>query len=288
MTNSDDTRDRLLAGIPLTQRRLPLAGVSTAVLEGGDGPPVVLLHGPGEFAGKWMWVVPELVTTYRVVAPDLPGHGASEVTGGPLDTDRVHAWLGELIDRTCSSPPVLVGHGLGVAAGFAVEHGDRLSRLVLVDVVGLEPFEPAPEFALALDRFAAQPDESTYDALWRECAFDLDRLRARMGERWELFRSYNLDRARAPGMGAALEVLMDDSVLPAADLARISVPTTLIWGRHDIATPLRIAQRASARYGWSLRVIEDAADDPAVEQPEAFVAAVRAAVEAVPRTGTPA
>jgi hypothetical protein len=50
-----------------------------AVLEGGDGPPVVLLHGPGALAAEWMRVIPDLVTTQRVVAPDLPGHGASEV-----------------------------------------------------------------------------------------------------------------------------------------------------------------------------------------------------------------
>ena len=55
------TRERLLAGIPVTERRLQLAGVSTAVLEGGDGPPIVLLHGPGEFAAKWMRVIPDLV-----------------------------------------------------------------------------------------------------------------------------------------------------------------------------------------------------------------------------------
>ena len=43
----DDPRERLLAGVPMTERRLRLAGISTAVLEGGDGPPFVLLHGPG-------------------------------------------------------------------------------------------------------------------------------------------------------------------------------------------------------------------------------------------------
>jgi hypothetical protein len=51
-------RERLLAGMPVTERRLRLAGVSTAVLEGGDGPPVVLLHGMGEFAAVWMRVIP--------------------------------------------------------------------------------------------------------------------------------------------------------------------------------------------------------------------------------------
>ena len=58
----------------------------------------------------------------------------------------------------------------------------------------------------------------------------------------------------------------------------IAVPTTLIWGRHDLATRLSIAEAASARYGWPLHVIENAADDPPIEQPEAFVRALRAAL----------
>src|SRR4051812_24056238 len=147
----DNARERLLAGLPVTERRLELAGVSTAVLEGGDGPPVVLLHEQGEFAARWTPVIPDLVTTHRVVAPDLPGHGTSEVADGPLDADRVVAWLGELIECTCTSPPALVGHMLGgaVAARFAVDHSDRLSRLVLVDAFGLGRFRPAPSFALA-------------------------------------------------------------------------------------------------------------------------------------------
>jgi hypothetical protein len=42
-----NTRERVLAELPVTERRLQLAGISSAVLEGGDGPPVLLLHGPG-------------------------------------------------------------------------------------------------------------------------------------------------------------------------------------------------------------------------------------------------
>jgi len=105
----DDARERLLAGLPVTDRRLQLTGVSTAVLEGGDGPPVVLLHGPSGYAAHWMGVIPGLVARHRVIAPDLPGHGASEVADGPLDAARVLAWLGALIERTCISPPALVG-----------------------------------------------------------------------------------------------------------------------------------------------------------------------------------
>jgi pimeloyl-ACP methyl ester carboxylesterase len=68
--------------------------------------------------------------------------------------------------------------------------------------------------------------------------------------------------------------------IPPAELSRIAVPTALIWGRHDMATPLRVAEEAGARYGWPLHVIEDAADDPPIEQPEAFLRALHAALEA--------
>ncbi len=281
---SEDARERLLAGLPVTERRLDLAGVSTSVLEGGDGPPVVLLHGPGEFAAKWLRVIPDLVTTHRVVAPDLPGHGASEVADGPLDADRVFAWLDELIEQTCPSPPALVGHLLGgaIAARFASDQGDRLSRLVLVDTLGLSRFRPAPKFALTMIRFLTRPTEGTQDRLFRGCFVDLDGLREQMGERWEPLAAYALDCARTPSMKAALRSLMPQfgvPAIPSADLARIAVPTTLIWGRHDLQVRLRIAEAASARFGWPLHVIENAADDPAFEQPAAFLKALHAALD---------
>jgi pimeloyl-ACP methyl ester carboxylesterase len=83
---SHDTREQLLAELPVKERRLKLAGVSSAVLEGGDGPPVVLLHGPGEFAALWARVIPDLIATHQVVAPDLPGHGATGLPDDALDT----------------------------------------------------------------------------------------------------------------------------------------------------------------------------------------------------------
>jgi pimeloyl-ACP methyl ester carboxylesterase len=269
--------------MPLTERRLELAGISTAVLEGGDGPPIVLLHGPGEYAAKWLRVVPDLVTTHRVIAPDMPGHGTSEVPDGRSGADRVLEWLCNLIERTCSTPPSLVGQILGgaIAARFASNHGDRLSRLVLIDTLGLAPFQPAPEFGLALSDFLAEPTEDTHDRLWRRCAFDLDRMRDRMGDSWARIRAYNLDRARRRslhGIQQSLMVQFGMPAIPAAELARIALPTTLIWGRHDLATRLPVAAAASARYGWPLHVIEDAADDPPMEQPEAFLKALRAAL----------
>ena len=278
-----EAREQLLSGIAVSERRLTLAGVSTAVLEGGDGPPMVLLHGPGEFAAKWMRVIPELVKTHRVVAPDLPGHGASGVDGGHLDGDRMAAWLGELIERTCPSRPQLVGHVLGgaIAARFAIDQGDRLRGLVLVDTLGLGRFRPAPKFALTLVAFQARPTTRTYHRFMRQCSFDLDGLREQMGERWEPFVAYNLELARGPGAKVVGRMLRELGLprIPPLELARIAVPTALIWGRQDRATRLRIAEAASARYGWPLHVIENCADDPPRDQPEAFLQALRTTIE---------
>jgi pimeloyl-ACP methyl ester carboxylesterase len=49
----DEHRQRLLRDVPITELRLDIVGIPTAVLEGGEGPPVVLLHGPGESAANW-------------------------------------------------------------------------------------------------------------------------------------------------------------------------------------------------------------------------------------------
>jgi pimeloyl-ACP methyl ester carboxylesterase len=63
--------------------------------------------------------------------------------------------------------------------------------------------------------------------------------------------------------------------IPREELASIRVPTTLVWGRYDLATPLKVAAAASARYSWPLHVIEDANDDPPVERPDGVLEALR-------------
>ena len=279
-----ELRRRLLAGLPVEERWLRLNGVSTAVLEGGEGPPVVLLHGPGEYAAKWLRVIPDLVRTHRVIAPDLPGHGASDGIEGVVDVDGVLAWLDDLITSTCAAPPVLVGQIIGgaIAARFAARHGERLTRLVLADALGLVHFQPKPEFGKALAEFVERPTEATHDQLWSRCAFDLESLRNRLGEQWERIKAYNLDRARAPELHATQRSLMEQFAfppIPPAELERIAVPTALIWGRHDLATPLAVAQATSTRLGWPLHVIENAADDPPLEQPDAFLEALRMVVD---------
>jgi pimeloyl-ACP methyl ester carboxylesterase len=281
-TDGNDARRRVLAGATVTERRVELAGVSTALLESGEGPPVVLLHGQGGWSGMWLPVIGDLRTTHRVIAPDLPGLGGSELPDGPPDAARVLAWLDALVRHTCPAPPALVGASLGasIAARFAIAHPDRVSRLVLADAGSLGRFRPAPGVMLALVRFLARPSERTQEGFLRQVAVDPGRVRAMMGERWEASQAYNLDRARTPSVRAANRRMLRElgtKAIPSGELARIAVPTTLIWGRQDRVMRLRIAEAASARYGWPLHVIEDAGHF-AAEQPEAFRRALRAAL----------
>lgn len=247
-----EMRERLLEGLPVTERRLDLAGVSTSLLEGGNGPPIVLLHGQGGFAEMWGRVIPHLAGSHRVVAPDLPGLGRSEVRAGTLDAPRVVAWL-----------------------------GDRLRRMVLVDSGSLGRFRPAAGVLVALVRYMRHPSAATYDRFFRQVFFDPGRVRAEMGERWEALRAYHIDRTTQPGVRAANRQLLRRigvRRIPPDQLQKIGVPVALIWGRNDRIMRFKIAERASARFGWPLYPIDDCGHVPIAERPDAFLDALHVAI----------
>jgi pimeloyl-ACP methyl ester carboxylesterase len=264
--------------------RLQVAGISTAVRISGDGPPVVLLHRQGGFGGLWLPVIGDLVRTHHVIAPDLPGLGESVVLAGPPGTDTVLAWLDELVDQTCGAQPLLVGFSLGgqIAARYAARHRDRLAGLVLLDTPGLVGrVRPAPATLLALLRHQARPSERSMLRLLRHLTFDPERLREQLGDRWEWFLGYQVDRARCPSVQQANRRLMREIGLrriPPSVLAAITAPTTLIWGRQDKVTPLRTAEQTSARYGWPLHVLDHAGHLSIVEQPRATLTVLSTAL----------
>lgn len=276
---TNENRNKLLGGLPVSEQRLNLAGISTAVLAGGEGSPVLLLHGPGESALWWMGVIPLLAETHRVIVPDLPGHGESNASGKSLDQDLIFAWLSELIEQTCPSPPALVGNIIGgsIGARFAIRHGGQLGQLILVDSLGLEKFRPSPIFAFTLIRFMIRPTPKNFNRFFPYCIFDVDDLRSRMGEKWEPFMAYNMECAQDKNRKAAMQTLLKEvgtPKIPDEKLKDIEVPTALIWGRHDKANKLRIAQKASKKYGWPLHIIEETRDDPKLERPKAFTMAL--------------
>ncbi len=237
---------------------------------------MILLHGPGEFAERWTRVLPALAATHHVIAPDLPGHGRSGTD--PDGVRGLMAWLDALID-TCSEPPILVGHILGgsIAARYAATHPGRVARLVLVDSLGLAKFRPSPRFALGLLGFMVHPTEATHGRFMNQCLLNEAAVRSQLGDLWDALRDYSVDRARDPDVKASMKALMSEvgvPVIPVEQLRAISVPTALIWGRHDRANKIAKAEAVSALLGWPLQVIEDCADDPPIERPTDFVAAV--------------
>lgn len=272
-------REQLLAAAPVTELRIEPAGISTAVLTAGDGPPMVLLHGPGAYAASWLPVIPALAADHRVVAPDLPGHGATATGDAPLGEDRVLAWLDALIDLTCATPPILVGQLIGgaIATRYAAARPDRVRALNLVVPFGLAPFTPSAGFGSALAGYFADPTGPTHDTLWRQCVHDLDDVRNRLGAKWDAMRRYNLALARTPAAAGALQVMLElfaASPVPEDLLAGMTVPTSLVWGRDDTIVPLSVGEAAAARYGWPIRVLDDTGNEPAIESPDAFVMAV--------------
>lgn len=268
-------RSKLLDGVSVKEHKLNLAGISTSVLIGGEGQPVILLHGPGESSVWWAEVIQLLIKTNQVIVPDLPGHGESKIMQGELNPDKVFNWLSELIENTCTNPPTLVGNILGgsIAARFTIEHQEKVGKLVLVNSLGLAKFRPSPVFAFGLIRFLLFPSQKNFKKFLPSCMYDVESLRKQMGNRWEPFLAYNLECAKTPETKEAMKILMKEVGVPKISpekLSNIKVPTALIWGRHDRANPLKIAQAANKDYGWPLHIIEETRDDPKLERPEAF------------------
>ncbi len=108
-----------------------------------DDPPVVLLHGAGAHAHWWDALVPHLLPGWRLIAPDLRGHGASDWAPAPYLIEHFYDDLCGLLDALTSCPVVLIGHSMGgrVAAWYAAHRPERVRGLALLDtrMAGLQP-----------------------------------------------------------------------------------------------------------------------------------------------------
>ncbi|MEE2034952.1 alpha/beta fold hydrolase [Rhodococcus chondri] len=278
LQTQDAMRTRLLRGLPVTTRHLDIDGISTQVLEGGQGPSLLLLHGGIEAGGVyWAPVLSRLTEQYRVVVPDVPGLGESAPLAR-LDTDTFAGWFATLLHRTCPDGAALVAHSLNgsLAARFAADHGEQLRRLVIIGAPGLGRFHLPPGLAVASMRCTVHPSERNLRRFLPWPFLDWQRTAAQEPQWFESFTAYMVSCQRVPHAGRAMRQLLKagTSRIPDAQLRRISVPTTLIWGRHDRMVPLRIAEDAGTRFGWPLHVIDNSGHVPFVEQPAAFLTAL--------------
>jgi pimeloyl-ACP methyl ester carboxylesterase len=119
-------------------------GVRIHHVVGGDGPPVVLLHGFPQNWREWRHVMPALAEAgHAVVAPDLRGFGWSDKPLEGFDVGTVSEDIRQLVAKQSQRKVALVGHDLGavVAYAWAAAHADEVERLVLIEGLpaGLEP-----------------------------------------------------------------------------------------------------------------------------------------------------
>jgi 2-hydroxy-6-oxonona-2,4-dienedioate hydrolase len=116
-----------------SQRFIDIAGVRTRVIEAGDGPALVLLHGTGGHAEAYLRNLTALSAHFRVIAYDMIGHGFTDKPDRPYTLDDYSAHLGDLLDVLGICRAHLSGESLGgwVAAWYASAAPERVDRLIL-------------------------------------------------------------------------------------------------------------------------------------------------------------
>jgi 2-hydroxymuconate-semialdehyde hydrolase len=273
-------RRRLLAGLPLTERRHDVNGLATTVLEGGAGPPLVLLHGGIECGGAyWAPVVPQLAERHRIVVPDVPGLGESEPAG------EVEAafddWFSELLRATCDEAPTVLAHSLGgaLAARFALQRGG-LTQLLLYGSPGIGPYRLPLGLIVTALRFDLRPTLRNQERFEQWAFHDVHRTKLQDPDWFRAFDDYCVSRASVPHVKRTMRRLIRTQTkqIPESELRRIGVPTSILWGRHDRMVSLRLAEDASSALGWPLHVIEDAGHVPHLERSDRFVQALSKAL----------
>jgi len=104
-------------------------------LAAGSGTPLFLLHGIGAVAATWSAVGEALCDEYRVVIPDLAGHGASAPLTGQITFAMQLDALEAILRAESAEPAILVGHSLGgwLACLITLRHPEFVQRVVLVN-----------------------------------------------------------------------------------------------------------------------------------------------------------
>ncbi len=112
-------------------------GIRLNTWTGGDGPALVLLHGYPQTAQMWRKVTPALAKQFSIVCPDLRGYGDSDKPRDGFDKRTMAKDIAELMRELGHDHYMVVGHDRGARVGhrLALDHGDAVSRLVLLDIV---------------------------------------------------------------------------------------------------------------------------------------------------------
>jgi pimeloyl-ACP methyl ester carboxylesterase len=258
-------------------------GRSVTYAEAGKGPVLLLIHGLGGSYENWAEVIEPLSRTHTVIAPDLPGHGASAPGGGDYSVGALAATLRDLLVALGHQRVTLVGHSLGggVAMQFSYQFPEMIERLVLVSSGGL-----GPEVSLIL-RAAALPGADLFIAATAEVGRRVGPLVGRAlsafglrpnADLEEVLRGYGtlVDPERRGAFLATVRAVIGTGGQKVAATDRLylaqAVPVLIVWGADDRIIPVSHGKDAHDHIpGSRLVVFENAGHLPQVEEPLRFV-----------------
>jgi pimeloyl-ACP methyl ester carboxylesterase len=264
-------------------RTTMLHGRAVTYAEAGAGPVLLLVHGIAGGYENWRDVIDPLSRRYTVVAPDLPGHGASAAGNGDYSIGGLAVGLRDLLVALGHERATLVGHSLGggIAMQLAYQFPELAERLVLVSSGGL-----GPEVSLVL-RAAALPGSelciraTAQTANWAGAA--VRRGLAKVGLRpttdvAEVARGYAslADPDRRAAFLATLRSVINvgGQRIDASDRMYLAagIPLLIVWGARDPIIPVSHGERAhKAIAGSRLEIFDGVGHIPQLEAPARFV-----------------
>jgi pimeloyl-ACP methyl ester carboxylesterase len=264
-------------------KHLELHGDRVAYRDAGDGETLLLIHGMAGSSATWREVIPQLAKRYRVIAPDLLGHGGSAKPRGDYSLGAFAVWLRDLLDELGVHRATVVGQSLGggVAMQFAYQHRDYCERLVLIGSGGLGPdlswtlrLLSAPGAELVLPVISPRPVLTAGNKVrsWLTSAG----IRApRAAEIWSAYSTLSDQESRQAFL-RTLRSVVDYRGQAVSALNRLhltgELPTLLIWGEQDRIIPVAHGRAAHQSLpGSRLEVLPDVGHFPHVEAPTAVV-----------------
>jgi pimeloyl-ACP methyl ester carboxylesterase len=283
---------------PALTRGVVIAGRRVNVVDtGGDGPPLVFLHGLGGRWQNWLLNIPAFMATHRVLAPDLPGFGRSEMPSGRISIQGFARVIDELCRTLGIEAPVIVGNSMGgfVGAEVALAFPTRVRKLVLVAAAGLSVENLKKEPLLTLARVWAMT--ATRTGARADPVVKRPRLRrvllqtvVRYPEKLSMPLTAELVAgAGTPGFVGGLDAILSYKIRER--LSEIEVPTLIVWGRNDILVPVGDAATFEQLIGANAHAVifEDTGHVAMLERPSRFNALLTDFIAGadVPEAGVP-
>jgi pimeloyl-ACP methyl ester carboxylesterase len=279
----------LLSSAPmLVPKDVATRGARIRFVEAGAGPPLLLVHDFAVHRSVWEASTKALARSFRIVAPDLPGFGASEKPDPQKYAYGWDAFAGSLFDLVAALGLGRVnvcgqGMGGGIALSLAASHPALVQRLVLASAVVFPPQEHALERAGRTPLLGALLwRQAMSQALFRayvETTVYSGAKRLPDGRAADVFAAFNSPAARQAAH-ATLVAKADTRPL-VARLPRVTAETLVLWGRDDAVAPIEHGRRLARELRGRFEVLECGRCLPE-EAPETFAAAVTSFLEPAP------